>query len=63
MKTFEVTLRMPAVQVWKYTVTAISEEDAKELVESGEVDSDSYIVEESDYNDEAELIIEEVVEP
>ena len=60
MKTFEVTLRMPATQVWKYTVEAITEEDAKELVESGEVDPDSYTVEESDYDGYSELSIEEV---
>lgn len=49
-KKFYIRTEVPAMQVWEYSIVAESEDEARQLVEDGEVDADNYYVEDHSLN-------------
>ena len=60
MKKYTIIQTVPSTQIWTYEVNANSEEEAMEIVKSGEVECSDYEVEEDNYFGIGEFIVQDV---
>ena len=60
MKKYTIIQTVPSTQIWTYEVDANSEEEAMEIVKSGEVECSDYEVEEDNYFGIGEFIVQDV---
>ena len=60
MKKYTIIQTVPSTQIWTYEVDANSEEEAMEIVKSGEVECSDYEEEEDNYFGIGEFIVQDV---
>ena len=59
-RSYTIIQTVPSTQIWTYEVNANSEEEAIEMVKNGDVECSNYEVDDSNFMDAVDFIVEDI---